>query len=132
MSAAERWDAEVNYLRLVGDELATAGGDAAAVLAAHPRYAALAQVRSTQLGGRGEDCVHHVAANQHVCSLQHTRPPPPTLQKYGELAPAAPRPAAGSALAGSMAQLTICHSSKTLEKKLPGAPRICCVVTLLG
>ncbi|EFN56852.1 hypothetical protein CHLNCDRAFT_144451 [Chlorella variabilis] len=93
VSAAERWDAEVNYLRQVSDELAgaadVAGGSIggveaarAAVLAAHPRFPAL-------------------------------------VQKYGELAPAAPRAAAGSALASSMAQLTICHGTKRVEKKLP-------------
>jgi hypothetical protein len=47
---AERWEAELNYLRSVTDELAAAaageGGTAAraAVLAAHPRFAALTQV----------------------------------------------------------------------------------------
>lgn len=44
VKAAERWDAELNYLRAVTDELAAAGGDAAArsrVLAAHPRFGEL-------------------------------------------------------------------------------------------
>lgn len=55
ISPAERWDAEVNYLRLVTDELAAAaaaaeaaGGDVAAaraaVLAANPRFGQLTQV----------------------------------------------------------------------------------------
>ncbi|KAL4854293.1 Tubulin-folding cofactor E [Chlorella vulgaris] len=42
-------------------------------------------------------------------------------QKYGELAPTAPQAAAGSALASSMVQLTICHGAKRLEKKLPAS-----------
>lgn len=143
VSAAERWDAEVNYLRQVSDELAgaadVAGGSIggveaarAAVLAAHPRFPALVQV--------GRSCVEggHVAAAPRVepgprmpmPPLWHVTPSPHLctpavlccrlLQKYGELAPAAPRAAAGSALASSMAQLTICHGTKRVEKKLPG------------
>ena len=76
VGAAERWDAEVNYLRLVGDELATAGGGdesaaaAAAVLAAHPRYAALTQVRR----GRPEvGCTHRFPPNTHVPALPAPR-----------------------------------------------------------
>lgn len=56
VSPAERWDAEINYLRLVTDELAAAaaaagaaGGDAVAareaVLATNPRFGELTQAR---------------------------------------------------------------------------------------
>lgn len=68
ISPAERWDAEVNYLRLVTDELAAAGeaaqaagGDAAAtreaVLAAHPRFGELTQVQASVFVQWVQHCV---------------------------------------------------------------------------
>ncbi|KAI7835571.1 hypothetical protein COHA_010532 [Chlorella ohadii] len=95
VSPAERWDAELNYLRLVTDELASAAAAAAAAGAGRDAAAAREAV---------------LAANPRFGEL---------TQKYGELTPAAPKAATGSALASSMAQLTVCHNGKTLTKKLP-------------
>ena len=164
VSAAERWDAEVNYLRLVTDELAGAGADGAAaaaadgaaagpggsaaaaraaVLAAHPRFAALTQVRWAGVSqgvnwtpcaaeyfrcnpGCGCGCLQLLFCIMvPSCSLLLALLLPwccllPLLQKYGKLTPAAPKAATGSALASSMAAVTICHGAKRLEKKLPG------------
>ena len=76
VSAAERWDAELAYLRQVTDELAatagtagdggaaTAGGEAAraAVLAANPRFAALTRVRWGAVGMGRRACTGQQAA----------------------------------------------------------------------
>lgn len=135
VSSAERWDAEVNYLRLVTDELAAAaehaaGGSAAdaqaaraAVLAANPRFGALTQVYGPI--GRLRQRVHLLllqpaGAWEVACAVAYPHQRTPPLQKYGELTPAAPKAATGTALASGMALISVTHGGKVLQKKLPG------------
>eukprot|EP00887_Chlorella_sp_A99_P001094 scaffold14.g1094.t1 len=95
VSAAERWDAELAYLRTATDEAAAA--EAAAAAAGGPGGAAAARAAA-------------LAAHPRFAALE---------LRYGALAPAAPPPAAGRALAKSMAEVVLACGGRELRKKLP-------------
>jgi hypothetical protein len=94
---AERWDAELNYLRQVTDQLAATSeaerggggggekdGRRAAVLQAHPRFAAL-------------------------------------TARYGSLAPAAAAASGGGALGKSMVEVELVCGERRVRKKVPAS-----------
>ena len=120
----ERWDAELNYLRAVTNQLAAAAAAAAEAAAAAPAPAAGGGSSSGGAAGAPTTTAAAAAAAAAEAARQRVLAQHPRFAeletKYGQLAPAAAAPAAGSVLAKGMAEVVLAHGSKELRRKLPG------------